>query len=117
LEEDSKYKNNFEVVKLRLRGKGSGYKEGPNQKGKIKGFNYLESNEPLHLCVSSKHKDIFLNVCSEVEKLLLKIYEEYSAYNQKKGKPTQNKIILKKIETSYGLTNLNFQKQNNENQR
>ena len=39
--------NPYEVVKLRLRGKGSGFKEGPRQE---------ESSEPLNLCVSSKYK-------------------------------------------------------------
>lgn len=34
-----------EVVKLRLRGQGSGFKEGPKQE---------ESKEPLHLCISSR---------------------------------------------------------------
>jgi len=34
------------LLKLRLRGQGSGFKEGPDRK---------ESNEPLHLCVSSKY--------------------------------------------------------------
>lgn len=34
-----------DVVKLRLRGKGSGFKEGPKQE---------ESKEPLHLCISSR---------------------------------------------------------------
>jgi hypothetical protein len=40
-------------VKLRLRGRGSGYKEGPEKR---------ESQEPLHLCVSSKHNHLFLRV-------------------------------------------------------
>ncbi len=35
-----------DIVKLRLRGQGSGYKEGPDK---------IESNEPLHLCVSSRY--------------------------------------------------------------
>jgi len=34
-----------DIVKLRLRGRGSGYKEGPQNK---------ESDEPLHLCISAK---------------------------------------------------------------
>lgn len=46
----SEYKNKQDLVKLRLRGKGSGYKEGPEKK---------ESNEPLHLCVSSKSNLFF----------------------------------------------------------
>jgi hypothetical protein len=37
-----------DVVKLRLRGKGSGFKEGPSK---------LESEEPLHLCISSKFQE------------------------------------------------------------
>lgn len=32
-------------IKLRLRGRGSGYKEGPNK---------AESDDPLHLCISCK---------------------------------------------------------------
>ena len=37
-----------DIVKLRLRGKGSGFKEGPRQE---------ESKEPIHLCISSKFYD------------------------------------------------------------
>lgn len=47
-------KNHPETAKLRLRGKGSGYKEGSEQK---------ESLEGLHLCVSSKYQDVFYSVC------------------------------------------------------
>lgn len=46
-----------EVVKLRLRGKGSGFKEGPKQE---------ESNEPLHLCVSSKYYEKYTKACNSV---------------------------------------------------
>lgn len=42
--------NNCDFVKLRLRGQGSGYKEGPEK---------LESNEPLHLCVSSRYLEVY----------------------------------------------------------
>ena len=37
-----------DVVKLRLRGKGSGFREGPRQE---------ESREPLHPCISSRFYD------------------------------------------------------------
>ncbi|MCQ2817819.1 MAG: hypothetical protein MJ252_11190 [archaeon] len=58
-------------IKLRLRGKGSGHKEGPQSK---------ESSEPLHLCISAKNKES-LNVASMLaEELLNKIYEEYKQY-------------------------------------
>jgi hypothetical protein len=47
-----------EVVKLRLRGKGSGFKEG---------FHQRESQEPLNLCVSSRFRDKFQLACEQVE--------------------------------------------------
>lgn len=61
-------------MKLRLRGIGSGYKEGPDNK---------ESNEPLHLCVSAKNLKVYKLACNAVEKLLNKIYEDYLAYLKK----------------------------------
>ena len=57
-----------EGVKLRLRGRGSGFLEGPEQK---------ESNDPLNLCVSSKDKDKYEYACHQVEKLLDKVYFEF----------------------------------------
>lgn len=71
--------NPFEVVKLRLRGKGSGFKEGPNQE---------ESEDPLNLCISSKYKDKYDYACKEMEKLLLQVYDEfYYFYRNKRNKP------------------------------
>ena len=52
-------------MKLRLRGKGSGYKEGPDQ---------LESEESLHLCISAKDDRIYNFACESVEKLLQNVY-------------------------------------------
>ena len=46
-----------EVLKLRLRGKGSGYKEGPDQQ---------ESTESLHLCVSAKDELVYSLACQKV---------------------------------------------------
>ena len=43
-----------EVVKLRLRGKGSGFKEGPKQE---------ESKEALHLCISSRFFAQYMHAC------------------------------------------------------
>lgn len=41
------FNNRRDQLKLRLRGAGSGYKEGPENR---------ESEEPLHLCVSAKNQ-------------------------------------------------------------
>lgn len=46
--------NPNEILKLRLRGKGSGYKEGPEQQ---------ESDENLHLCVSAKDEVCYQIAC------------------------------------------------------
>ena len=64
------------VVKLRLRGKGSGFREGP--------FNE-EINEPLHLCVSSKFYTKFQMACKEVEKLIRLVHTQYVLHMKKKG--------------------------------
>jgi hypothetical protein len=65
--ENKNYSNDNanELLKLRLRGKGSGYKEGPEQQ---------ESNESLHLCVSAKDEIVYSSACSKVERLLASIY-------------------------------------------
>jgi hypothetical protein len=62
---------NQDPLKLRLRGKGSGFKEGPDQR---------ESIEPLHLCISAKSESVYLNSCKKVENLLNMIYEDYLIY-------------------------------------
>lgn len=85
--------NPYEVVKLRLRGKGSGFKEGPNQE---------ESEDPLNLCISSKYKDKYDYACSEMEKLLLKVYEEFNhfyAYKQRKPANWNQKLKIEKEES------------------
>jgi hypothetical protein len=77
LEEDGIKTNNInEIIKLRLRGKGSGYKEGPQNK---------ESNESLHLCISSKNQEGLIIAIELVDNLINKIYEDYKKHCIKKG--------------------------------
>lgn len=76
-----------DIVKLRLRGQGSGYKEGHLKR---------ESNEPLHLCVSSEYYDKFAIACVEAEKLLSKIYKEFDAFCRKNHQRPLN-LQIKKI--------------------
>jgi|TARA_B110000305_G_C19300231_1_gene568759 hypothetical protein len=84
----------YEIVKLRLRGKGSGFKEGRNQE---------ESEDPLNLCISSKYKEKYDYACAEMETLLLQVYDEYRQfYRYKPKKPTNYNTVLriKKKETT-----------------
>lgn len=78
--------NDYNDVKLRLRGQGSGFKEGPFNK---------ESDEPLHLCVSSKYLDKYTYACELVEELLESVYEDYKKYCYRNGINTLGKIYRK----------------------
>lgn len=80
-----------DLVKLRLRGRGSGFKEGPRQE---------ESNDPLHLCVSSKYYQTYEKACELTETLLNDIYDQYYQYEIKKN-PEAIKFKLKKYENAY----------------
>ena len=79
-----------DVLKLRLRGQGSGFKEGPHN---------CESPEPLHLCVSSKYFEKYTEACGLVEKLLKDVYVEYNNYCRWKGKAIRN-IKIEKTENN-----------------
>ena len=72
-----------DIVKLRLRGRGSGYKEGPQNK---------ESDEPLHLCISAKNKEGMEKASECVNDLLNKIYEDYKKHCVKNGIKPISKI-------------------------
>ena len=76
------------IIKLRLRGKGSGFLEGPKQE---------ECKEPLHLCISTCYYDKYLIAMQRVSELLTKIYADYQKYCSRIGKPVQD-LKLKLIE-------------------
>ena len=57
-----------QTTKIRVRGRGSGYLEGPEKK---------ESDQPLMLSISSLYYPTYLNACFLLEKLLNNIYDDY----------------------------------------
>ena len=73
-----------EAVKLRLRGKGSGFKEGPNQE---------ESEDELHMCVSSSIYEKYVIACDAVEELIKKVYDEYKQFTGKKHGAKNAKVL------------------------
>lgn len=77
-----------EVVKLRLRGKGSGFKEGPNRQ---------ESDEPLHLCISSLYLQKYKDACEMCKELLNKVYAEYREFCERTGRP-KPQLQIKMVE-------------------
>ena len=90
---ECKLSKDSEGIKLRLRGKGSGYKEGPEKQ---------ESDEPLHLCISSKNSEELKKACLLVDELLKNIQEDYKEYCQK------NNIIPSHTEIAKRIENKNF---------
>jgi hypothetical protein len=74
------------TTKIRLRGKGSGYKEGPKNE---------ESKEPMELCLSSLNYFSYLRCSNAIEKLLLDVYQQYYMYqcNNNHDNPKMKKIL------------------------
>lgn len=89
-----KYGDN--TTKIRLRGKGSGYKEGPNNE---------ESKEPMELCISSLNVFSFSRCSNAIESILLRIYYQYYLYqckiylenNKNNNNNNNSPISMKKI--------------------
>jgi hypothetical protein len=80
-----------DIIKLRLRGIGSGFKEGPNN---------TESQDSLHLCISSKYHSKFMIAVGEIEKLLKNVYREYRDFCIGKGKSDPRLELVKSEKTS-----------------
>jgi len=78
-----------DAVKLRLRGRGSGYKEGPMNK---------ESEEPLHLCISSKFLENYKGACGLVQELLTSVYDEYKKFLSRSGRHNMTNFTIQKEE-------------------
>lgn len=81
-----------DIVKLRLRGQGSGFKEGPNK---------AESDEPLHMCVSSRFLDKYQMACKHVQELIQQVYAQYADFCRAKGL-RDPRISLRKSESISG---------------
>ena len=77
------------TTKIRLRGKGSGYKEGPKNE---------ESNDPMELCISSLNMFSYVRCSNEIENLLKNVYYQYYLYQcNNKDKNNNEPIVMKKI--------------------
>jgi hypothetical protein len=77
-----------DIIKLRLRGRGSGFKEGPTK---------AESDEPLHMCVSSKFLEKYEVACSQIESLIKKVYQDYAKFCREHS-TTPPKLTVRKHE-------------------
>ena len=82
--------NGDHTTKIRLRGKGSGYKEGPKNE---------ESKDPMELCISSLNLMSYIKCSNEIENLLKNVYYQYYLYqsNNKKESDNDAPVVMKKI--------------------
>lgn len=87
-----------DAVKLRLRGRGSGYKEGPYNRGNKIILTKSESEENLHLCVSSKYYDKYRHASILVHELLVNVYEEYKRFCERNYKTPITNLTIQKVE-------------------
>merc|ERR1711904_629088 len=72
--------------KLRIRGRGSGFLEGPDQKE--------ASNEPLMLCISASTREGFDNAVQDVESLLEYVHDQYRTFCQDRTLPVPRLSIV-----------------------
>lgn len=84
--------NDFST-KIRLRGKGSGYREGATNE---------ESEDPLELCISTLDYGSYMRCCLQIEMLLRFIYNQFFVFEYLgKIKRKENKIVEMKNIVKY----------------
>ena len=91
-----------DAAKLRLRGRGSGFLEGPLKQ---------ESSEALHLCVSCRDGDSYAIVIREVTALLEDVYCQYADWCRERGLQRNIPAVVPKEHPDgpssfYGYSNL-----------
>jgi len=73
-------------AKIRIRGTGSKYLEGPDHE---------ESSDPLMICISATSQKDFDNAVSEVETLLHKVQSDYKSFCSSRGLPTPEIAVVR----------------------
>lgn len=79
------------AVKIRLRGRGSKYLEGPEHK---------ESNDDLMLCVSATNRRSFEKAASLVEGLITSVQQDYVAFCQARRLPVPSLSVRREAQRS-----------------
>lgn len=75
-------------AKLRIRGRGSGFKEGPDN---------VEADEPLMICVSATSSSSFEESTRDVESLLMHVHDQYYAFCEERKLP-RPKLVVEQTE-------------------
>merc|ERR1711959_871662 len=80
-------------AKLRIRGRGSGYLEGPDKKE--------ASDEPLMICVSAQTKKGFDSAVEDVESLLEYVHEQYREFCEGRKLPAPRLSIVQREQPAH----------------
>merc|ERR1711959_221948 len=80
-------------AKLRIRGRGSGFLEGPDQKE--------ASDEPLMLCISAATREGFDNAVQDVESLLEYVHDQYREFRQDRKMPASKLSIVQREQPTH----------------
>merc|ERR1712224_593813 len=76
-------------AKLRIRGRGSNFREGPEQK---------ESTDPLMMCVSAPSQSSFDCAVARVTELLETVHEQYREFCRAKGRPVPQLAVQREAQ-------------------
>merc|ERR1719230_1835839 len=76
-------------AKLRIRGRGSNFREGPEQK---------ESTDPLMLCVSAPDQSSFDLAVARVTELLEAVYDEYGEFCKQRKLPVPQLAVRREAQ-------------------
>jgi hypothetical protein len=71
-------------AKLRIRGRGSGFKEGQDN---------VEADEPLMICISATASEGFGNATEDVESLLKHVHDQYYAFCNDRNLPCPRLVV------------------------
>jgi len=80
-------------AKLRIRGRGSGFLEGPDQKE--------ASDEPLMLCISAATREGFASAVQDVESLLEYVHEQYREFCEGRRLPAPRLSIVQREQPTH----------------
>jgi len=80
-------------AKIRIRGRGSGFLEGPDQKE--------ASNEPLMLCISAATREGFDSAVQDVESLLEYVHEQYREFCEGRSLPAPKLSVVQQEQPTH----------------
>ncbi len=93
----------MEVVRVRLRGRGSDCPENPVDRPQTEEPRRAENDDPLNLSITSRYYDKYLLARHLAKELILNVYEDYKRYCDRTGKEPIVGLQIKMTESISGI--------------